>query len=97
MFKKPNEIFLGEAIRGMIDYYNLKHRMGEAGVIAAWEKVVGTMIARHTTNLYIKRRRLYVVLDSSVIRNELAYAKSKLAKMLNHEAGEHVIDEVVLM
>jgi predicted nucleic acid-binding Zn ribbon protein len=97
MFKKPNEIYVGEAIREMVDFYNLKGRLGETNVLGAWEKIVGTMIARHTTNIYIKRRKLHVLLDSSVIRNELSYARSKLVKMLNDEAGESVIDEVVLM
>ena len=97
MIKKPNEVYIGEAIREMVDFYNLKNRLGEAGIIGAWEKVVGTMIARHTTNLYIKRRKLHVVLNSSVIRSELSFAKSKLVILLNQEAGEEVIDEVVLL
>lgn len=97
MIKKPNEIYIGEAIKEMVDYYNLKGRLGETNVLAAWEKIVGTMIAKHTTNIFIKRRKLHVVLDSSVIRNELSFAKSKLVKMLNEEAGETVIDEVVLL
>jgi predicted nucleic acid-binding Zn ribbon protein len=97
MIKKPNEVFLGEAIRELVDLYNLKGKLGEASILAAWEKIVGTMFARHTSNLYIKRRKLYVVIDSAAIRNELSYARSKLVKLLNEEAGENVIDEVVLM
>lgn len=97
MIKKPNEIYLGDAIKEMVDFYNLKSRLGEANILGAWEEIVGTMIAKHTTNIYIKRRKLHVVLDSSVIRNELSYAKSKLVKMLNDKAGAEIIDEVVLM
>ncbi|HHN48878.1 MAG TPA: DUF721 domain-containing protein [Bacteroidales bacterium] len=97
MIKKPNEVFLGEAIKEMVAYYNLSGKLREAGIIGAWEKVVGSMIARHTTNLYIKRRKLFVVLDSSAIRNELFYAKSKLVKLLNDEAGEQIIEDVVLL
>lgn len=97
MIKKPNEVYIGEAIKDMVDYYNLKGRLGEAKIMGCWEKVVGTMIAKHTTNLYIKRRKLHVVLSSSVVRSELAYAKTKLLKLLNDEAGETVIDEIVLL
>ena len=97
MIKKPNEIFIGEAIREMIEFYNLSGHLTEAGVIYAWEKVVGTMIAKHTSNLYIKNKKLYVVINSSVIKSELSYVRTKLVKMLNKEAGEEVIDEVVLM
>lgn len=97
MIKKPNEIYLGEAIREMIEYFNLKGKLGETNILDSWEKIVGTMIARHTTNIYIRRRKLHVVLSSSVIRNELSYAKSKLVKMLNEEAGDSVIDEIILL
>lgn len=97
MIRKPNEILVGDAIREMTAFYNLSGRLTEAGVMSAWEKIVGTLIARHTTNLYIKHRKLYVVVNSSVIRSELSYVRSKLVRMLNKEAGEKVIDEVVLM
>lgn len=97
MIKKPNEIYVGDAIREMIDFYHLEGKLQEARIIGAWEGVVGTIIARHTTNLYIKRRKLHVVLDSSVIRNELSFARSKILKLLNKEAGSLVIDEVVLL
>lgn len=97
MIKKPNEVYVGEAIREMIDYYNLEGKLHEARIIGSWESIVGSMIARHTTNLYIKRRKLHVVLDSSVIRNELSFARSKIVKLLNKEAGAAVIDEVVLL
>lgn len=97
MIKKPNEVYVGEAIREMIEYYNLEGKLHEARIIGSWESIVGTMIARHTTNLYIKRRKLHVVLDSSVIRNELSFARNKIVKLLNKEAGAAVIDEVVLL
>jgi len=86
MIKKPNEVYVGDAIREMIDYYNLEGKLYEARIIGAWEGIVGTMIARHTTNLYIKRRKLHVVIDSSVIRNELSFARNKIVKLLNKEA-----------
>lgn len=97
MIKKPNEIYLGDAIKEMVDFYNLRGKLGEANVMGAWEKIVGTMIARHTTDIYIKRRKLHIVLDSSVIRNELSYAKTKLLQLLNEEAGQAVVDEIILL
>ncbi len=97
MIRKPNEILVGDAIREMTEFYNLSGRLTETCVLSAWEKIVGTLITKHTTNLYIKHRKLYVVVNSSVIRSELSYVRSKLVRMLNKEAGEKVIDEVVLM
>lgn len=97
MIRKPNEIFVGEAIREMAEFYNLDQRLRESKVIGAWEQVVGTMIAKHTTNLYIRRDKLYVVIGSSAVRSELSFSRTKLVSLLNKAAGEKVIDEVVLM
>lgn len=95
--KRSNEITLGEAIRQFIETYRFADKLRHTQLIDSWETIVGTMIARHTTRLYIKQRTLYVVLDSPVIRNELLYARNKLVKLLNKEAGGQVIDEIVLL
>lgn len=97
MTLKSNEVKLGEAIREMVEHYKLSKKLYQARIIGAWEPTVGTMIARHTTNLYIRRRKLYVVIDSPAIKNELTYSRSKLVEMLNNEAGENVIDEIVFL
>ncbi len=97
MSLKSNEVKLGDAIREVLEMYALKGKLNETRIIAGWEQVVGSMIARHTTNLYIRRNKLYAVIDSPAIRNELMYARSKIVEMLNAEAGEKVIFELVLL
>lgn len=57
---------------------------------------MGAMIAKHTTDIYIKHKQLFVTLDSAALRNELVLAKSKIVKMLNDAVGTEVINEVVL-
>ncbi len=97
MSPKSNEISLGEAIKDLLRAYKLNNRLYETRLLGAWESTVGTMIAKHTTNIYIKRRKLYVVLDSPAIRNELSYSRTKLVQMLNLSAEHSVIDEIVLL
>ncbi len=94
--KKTNEQTLGDAIREMIATYRIGRKLSEAKVIAAWEKIVGQMIASHTTEIRIYNRKLFIKLDSAALRNELFYAREKIKKMMNDEAGEELIDEVVL-
>jgi predicted nucleic acid-binding Zn ribbon protein len=94
--KKTNEQTLGDAIREMLETYRIGGKLTEARAIASWEKIVGPMIAKHTTELRIHKRKLYIKLDSAALRNELFYAREKIRKMMNKEAGEEAIDEVVL-
>ena len=57
---------------------------------------MGGIIAKHTTGLYVKNKKLYVKLDSSVLRNELHMERTNITNMINKELGKKVIDEVVL-
>ncbi len=97
MIKKSNEQTLGEAIQQLIHEYRMDDKLREVAIINAWEPVVGKMIAQHTSKLFIKNRKLYVKIDSSVIVNELKYARKKIIQALNKQAGEDVIEDVVFI
>lgn len=94
---RNNEKVLKDAIEEMLSVYKLKGKLNEVKVIGAWEKVMGKMVANRTTDIYISGRKLFVKLNSSVLREELSYGKEKIVKLLNDEAQEKVIDEVILM
>jgi predicted nucleic acid-binding Zn ribbon protein len=88
---------LGEVIKEMIETYRLEGKLNEVKVLHSWESVVGEMIARHTLDLYIKNRRLFVKVDSPALKHELTYSRSIIADKLNQEAGGNVIEEVVFI
>lgn len=93
---KHNEHSLKDAIDLLLKTYKLDEKLAEKRLISSWENVMGVMIAKHTTDIYIKHKQLFVTLDSSALRNELMLAKSKIVKMLNDAVGTEVINEVVL-
>jgi predicted nucleic acid-binding Zn ribbon protein len=94
--QKSNEQSLKQAIDALLSTYGLDGKMREVRLVGSWEKVMGKMIARHTKELFISNRKLFVRVDSAALREELSFAKEKLVKMLNEEAGGNTIDEVVL-
>ncbi len=93
---KHNEHSLKEVIEQLLKAYKLDDKLAERRLIASWESVMGAMIAKHTKDLFIRNKQLFVTLDSSTLRNELFMAKSKIIKMLNEEAGSEVINDVIL-
>lgn len=93
---KHNEHSLKNAIQLLLKTYKLDDRLAERRLIGSWESVMGSMIAKHTTDIYIKHQQLFVTLDSAALRNELSLAKSKIVKLLNDEVGKSVINEVIL-
>lgn len=92
--KKSNEILLKDAIEAFLRENNLDTKLNETRLIGAWENVTGKLIARHTLQMYVKNRVLFVKVDAAALREELTYQKSKLVKKLNKVAGIEVIDEI---
>ena len=88
---------IGEVIKEMIETYRLGGKLNEVKVIHSWEKIVGEMIAKHTLDLYIKNRRLFVKVDSPALKNELNFSRTEIMEKLNQEAGVKTIDEVVFL
>ncbi len=97
MFRKSNEFTLKEAIEQLLSTYKMSGKINETRIIQAWEQVCGAMISRHTENLYIKNRILYVKVDSAALRNELSYAKTKLINALNNAVKEEVINDIIFI
>ncbi len=92
--KKSNEILLKDAISAFLKDNNLEAKLEETRVINSWEEVVGKLIARHTDQMQIKDRVLYIKVDSAALREELSYQRSKLVKSLNKTAGVEAIDDI---
>lgn len=91
-----NEQNIKDAISEFLKVSRLSGKLAEQKIIDGWEKLMGKMIARHTRQISISNKRLYLHLDSAPLKQELFYSREKLIKMLNDEAGENVIEEIVL-
>ncbi|MEI6174258.1 MAG: DUF721 domain-containing protein [Bacteroidota bacterium] len=94
--RRSNEKPLKEAIEEFLDSFHLRDKLNETKVIQSWEKVVGAMVAKHTSQLHIRNRVLFVKVHSAALRNEILFARQKIIQALNKEAGGTVIDEIVL-
>ncbi|NQU34637.1 MAG: DUF721 domain-containing protein [Bacteroidetes bacterium] len=95
MINRNNDKELKEVLEQLFKAYGWTEKMDGIKIINSWDKVVGGIIANHTTNLYVKNKILYVKLDSSVLRNELYMERTNLANKLNDEIGKKVINEIV--
>jgi len=94
--KKINEQKLGDVIKDLLKQYNLQDKLMEVQLVGKWGKVMGKIISRHTTNIYISRKKLFISIDSPVIRAELMYSKERIVTMMNEAMGTEVINEVVI-
>lgn len=90
-----NQQSLGQAIAQLLKVYHLEEKFDQTRLIQSWESVVGNMIARHTTDLSIHKKTLFVYLDSAALRHELSFARGQIIQNLNQAVGKEVIDEIV--
>ena len=89
---KRIDSLLGQFVRAN----KLEKGLAEYRLIKSWNELLGIMVAKKTKSLYIRDRKLFVTLHSSVVRNELEMMKDDLIPRLNEAAGMKIIDDVVL-
>ena len=92
--QRSNDHTLKEVINELLKEYKLSDRLKEIKIIETWPKMVGKVIAKHTTGIYLRNKRLYITIDSAALREELHYARTKLLKSLNKLVGENFIEEI---
>ncbi len=94
---RNNDKTIKEAINDLLDSYRLRKKFDETALIAAWPELMGTAIANRTKQLYINDKKLFVRVESSVIKNELLMMKSQIINRLNEKAGHEVILSIVFL
>nr|WP_304329013.1 DUF721 domain-containing protein [Phocaeicola plebeius] len=93
--KRNNTEQIGDVLQQFLRQQGLETPLNEYRLVDAWKDVVGPVIARYTTNLFIKNQVLYVSLSSSVIRQELMMGREMLVRNLNAQVGSQVIVNIV--
>lgn len=93
--RKKNTQKLDEVIKEYLKTLKIDDKLKEVELIRSWEDVVGKTISRSTKNIFIKDRRLFVYLNSSIIRNELFMLRAGLKKALNDKVGQSMIDDII--
>ena len=93
--RRTNEQSLGELIKHFLKSFQLEEKITETRIMTSWEKVMGGPIAHYTEKVILRRKVLTVHLTSSVLRNELSMAKTKIIKMINKELEQEAIEEII--
>ncbi len=94
---RTNDKPLKEAIEQMLRVYKIKRRFDETALIAAWPEMMGKAVANRTRQLYIRERKLFIGLESSVLKNELLMIRTQILDKMNERAGSKVLDEIVFI
>ncbi|MCT4615298.1 MAG: DUF721 domain-containing protein [Marinifilaceae bacterium] len=88
---------IDELIDEMLKGTQLEKGLKEHRLIKSWEEVIGKTVANSTTKLYIRNKKLYVYIRSSVIKHQLNMIKEGLVRALNEKVDAYIINDIVFM
>jgi predicted nucleic acid-binding Zn ribbon protein len=80
----------------MVETYRLKNRLNQTKIQQLWNSVMGNSISRHTSDLKVRKNKLYITIESAPLRQELSFGRDKIRRMMNQELGEEYLEEVVI-
>ena len=92
--RTSNEAPLKEVVDRWLKAYGYDGKMKEMDVLEAWPEMMGTAVANRTSEIYIKNKKLFLKMDSSVMREELSYGKDVIIQRVNEKAGAEIITDV---
>ncbi|MCY4158620.1 MAG: DUF721 domain-containing protein [Bacteroidetes bacterium] len=92
----PSDPFtLSDLIDLAIDDLGLRAGVDEAEAVEVWQDLAGPIIANVTEQVWTRRGKLYVELNSGTWRQELHMDRVKWRKRLNETLGKRVIHEII--
>ncbi len=92
--RNSNESSIGELIEKLMKAYRLDGKMKEIDVLNSWEEMMGVAVANRTKEIYIQNKILFLTIDSSVMRDELAQGKNIIIERVNDKAGSTIINDI---
>lgn len=74
----------------------LEQKLAEARILNGWKAIMGTIISKHTSRLYIHKSTLYVHISSAPLRTELLFHKEALLRKLNTHAQKEILTDMII-
>ena len=94
--RKKNQESLGEVINRMLRVYRLKSGLTETILKSDWEKIVGSLIATHTTDILIRGKKLIIKVNSAALKHELHYQREDIGMNVKQDRQGELVGEVLV-
>jgi predicted nucleic acid-binding Zn ribbon protein len=92
-----NEITtLKSALEKFLSQHRHRSKLIQTNIWENWNEIVGNTIASRTEKVWLKEGKLHIVINSSVLKNELQFHKQKLVSKVNKAVDCKAINDVIL-
>lgn len=87
---------LKDILDEMIQEMRIGGKLNEIKIKKIWYEQMQGIIAKSTKRIILGNRKLYVYVDSAVIKQELFMAREKICQIINDKMNDKIIDEVII-
>jgi len=94
--KEKNDQPIKAILKGWIDNSKIKSKLKQVEIKQLWRQMMGPSISNYTTDILIRKNKMYITISSAPLKQELSYGKEKIKKMINDEIGEEFVKEVII-
>jgi predicted nucleic acid-binding Zn ribbon protein len=94
--KTGNFSTLKDVLDDMIQELQLGGKMNELKVRKIWYEQMQGIIAKNTKQILLRNKKLFVYIESAVIKQELFMAREKICQIINDKMGNKIVDEVII-
>ncbi|MCO5937160.1 DUF721 domain-containing protein [Mucilaginibacter sp. RB4R14] len=95
--RKANDKSLKEAIEQMLNVYKIKRKFDETAIVTLWPDIVGKSVANRTKELFIKDKKLFLRIESSVIKHELVMMREQIIQKINDFVKTELVADIVFL
>lgn len=94
--RKSHTQKISDVISEYLHELRIDRKLKEVNLVSQWETMMGRTVALRTNRIYIRNRILYIHVTSSVLKNELLMMRQEIINKLNENAGEKLIEQLVI-
>ncbi|MCK5906847.1 MAG: DUF721 domain-containing protein [Flavobacteriales bacterium] len=96
-FTRRNEpISLSEGLKGVFSEYRIEEKLDIVEIRNRWNEIMGGAISNKTSSINLNNGILRIKITSSVLLQELSFAKDKIKSHMNAALKKEIIKEVIL-
>jgi len=92
-----DDVGIKQAIEKWLEVYRLRSKFDESSIVRAWPQIIGKAIANRTQKIYIYDKKLFVKVESAVIKHELALMRKQIIGRVNEYVGQVIIEEFIIL
>ncbi len=94
--RDSNEEKMNDVFKKLIRSYGFTSKLNEHEVIQAFSDIMGPVIMKKVSNVYVYQYKLFLELKSAPLKQELSMEKTKLVNMINKELGQDYLKGMVV-